>query len=63
MIGRLANIRVPFGIDIATGDPVSPEVQEISYTMVTDEVIRLHAYPLETVLAEKSQTILNGVKS
>ncbi|MCI1722525.1 MAG: nucleotidyl transferase AbiEii/AbiGii toxin family protein [Lachnospiraceae bacterium] len=63
LTGHLANIRVRFGIDIATGDPVTPAAEKIDYMMVTDEVIRIRAYPLETVLAEKVQTILNRAEA
>ena len=58
LIGHLSNIRVPFSVDIATGNPVVPEIRESVYTTVFGEVISLNVYPLETVLAEKIQTIL-----
>lgn len=58
LIGHLSNIRVPFSVDIATGDPVVPEIKESAYTTVFGEIIKLNVYPLETVLAEKIQTIL-----
>lgn len=58
IIGHMANVRLPFGVDIATGDPVTPGIKEIPYQTVTDETILIYAYPLETILAEKVQTLI-----
>lgn len=60
LVGILENIRVPFSIDIAFGDPITP--QKISYSyqaVVLDKNISIQAYNIETVLAEKLQTIIN----
>lgn len=59
LLGRLENIKQQFGIDIATGDPITPS--EIIYgyhCLVTGETISLQAYSLETVIAEKLETFL-----
>jgi predicted nucleotidyltransferase component of viral defense system len=56
--GRLSNIRQPFYIDIATGDPVTPEPEQFKYHSLFNETIPIKSYPLETILAEKIQTIL-----
>lgn len=58
IIGHLSNIRVPFAIDIATGDPIYPDAKIKIYTTILNEDILLRLYPLESVLAEKLQTIL-----
>ena len=58
IIGYLSNIRVPFSIDIATGDPIHPDAKVERYTTILNDDIYLRLYPLETVLAEKLQTIL-----
>lgn len=57
VIGKLENIRQPFGF--ATGDPVTPSAIHYDYRlMINDEVVKIKAYNLETVVAEKLQTIL-----
>ena len=49
----------PIKIDISTGDIITPREIEYSYhLMIEDREIKLWAYNLETVLAEKLQTIL-----
>ena len=49
----------PIKIDISTGDIIIPREVEYSYhLMIEDRKINLWAYNLETVLAEKLQTIL-----
>lgn len=58
IIGHLSNIRVPFAIDIATGDPIYPDAKVELYTTILNDGIQLRLYPLESVLAEKLQTIL-----
>ena len=58
IIGHLSNIRVPFAIDIATGDPIYPDAKIELYTTILNEDILLRLYPLESVLAEKLQTVL-----
>lgn len=58
IIGHLSNIRVPFAIDIATGDPIYPDAKVELYTTILNDDIQLRLYPLESVLAEKLQTIL-----
>lgn len=58
LTGRLENIRQNFHVDIATGDPITPEDIEYSYqSLISHETIAFRAYNLETVLAEKLQTI------
>ena len=58
IIGHLSNIQVPFAIDIATGDPIYPDAKVELYTTILNDNIQLRLYPLESVLAEKLQTIL-----
>ena len=58
LTGRLENIRQNFHVDVATGDPITPEDIEYSYqSLISHETIAFRAYNLETVLAEKLQTI------
>lgn len=56
--GHLSNIKVGFGIDITTGDPMHPTPSTKTYTTILGETCNLKMYPLESVLAEKMQTIL-----
>ena len=58
IIGHLANIRIPFSIDIATGDPIYPFPRVEKYSTILGEHIELKMYPLESVLSEKLQTVL-----
>jgi hypothetical protein len=53
-------INVPVKIDLTTGDKITP--REISYEfalMFEDRSISILAYPLETILAKKYETILH----
>jgi predicted nucleotidyltransferase component of viral defense system len=55
---RLENIRQVIPLDIATGDPITPN--EISYeykSIFSDKIFEICAYNIETILAEKIQTV------
>ena len=53
-------IYAPLKIDISTGDVITPGAVEYEYKQIfDDETIKLWSYNLETVLAEKIQTILS----
>lgn len=57
---ELESIKEKFHIDVATGDPITPK--EINYKympILGDKYIDLWAYNIETVLAEKLETILS----
>ena len=57
----LDNLRQSISIDISTGDEITPEAVDFTYTMMFDgEKINLRTYNLETLLAEKLETILSG---
>ena len=57
--GRLNNIKQPIKIDISTGDVITPAAIEYAYPlMFEDRTILILAYNLETLLAEKMETIL-----
>lgn len=56
---KLDNVRHTFGIDIATGDPIVPSDRNYDYQcLVTGEVLPIKAYSLESVIAEKLETVL-----
>ena len=60
---EIDNIKEKFHIDIATGDPITPK--EINYKykpILGDSYVKLWAYNIETVLAEKIETILSRVE-
>ncbi len=60
---ELYEIKEKFHIDIATGDPITPK--EISYkykTLLDNKVLTVWAYNIETILAEKIETILNRLE-
>lgn len=60
---KIDNIKEKFHIDIATGDPITPK--EINYKykpIMGDRYVKLWAYNIETVLAEKIETILSRVE-
>ena len=55
----LGKMITPIKIDISTGDVITPRAIEYEYKlMLEDRTIRLWSYNLETILAEKMQTIL-----
>ena len=52
-------IKNPMKIDITTGDEIIPAAIEYNYPLLFDErSIPIMAYPLETILAEKYETII-----
>ena len=56
-------MRQIFHIDIATGDPITPKEIRYKYLpLLGDSYIDLYAYNMETVLAEKIETILSRLE-
>lgn len=59
MEAKIENLIVPIKIDISTGDVITPGEIKYEYTLLLeDRTIQLWSYNLETILAEKIQTIL-----
>lgn len=59
MEAKLGNLIVPIKIDISTGDVITPGEIKYEYALLLeDRTIQLWSYNLETILAEKIQTIL-----
>ncbi|HHT94402.1 MAG TPA: nucleotidyl transferase AbiEii/AbiGii toxin family protein [Clostridia bacterium] len=55
----LENMRIPFRIDISTGDSIIPKEITYSYKLMFEHrYIPIRAYSLETILAEKIETVL-----
>ena len=57
---KYESIETPLSIDISTGDAITPEPINYVYKRLfnSENVIPLRSYPLETVLAEKIETII-----
>lgn len=55
----IGNIKKIFGMDIATGDTITPKPNSLKYhTSIADETIQIISYNLETMLAENFQTVI-----
>lgn len=60
---KIENIKEKFHVDIATGDPITPKAIVYKYkSILEDKIINLWAYNIETVLAEKLETILSRLE-
>jgi hypothetical protein len=60
LIAQLDNIRVPFHIDLATGDPITPNKITYKYLQIIgNNIIEVKSYTVETILAEKIQTVMD----
>ena len=58
--GNYAPMSVPLTVDVTTGDRITPDAMEYSYPLLFGEgEISLMAYPIETVLAEKLETVVS----
>lgn len=56
---QMEKMMIPLKIDISTGDVITPHAMEFTYClMLENRSISLWSYNLETILAEKLQTIL-----
>lgn len=59
MIAKLSNLKIPFSIDISTGDLITPRAVEYKYkTILENNQISLYTYNYETIIAEKFETVL-----
>lgn len=57
---ELKTIKYHFKLDFSTGDIITPKEKELKIPLYfTDNFIKLFAYPIETILAEKIETILS----
>lgn len=64
IIFMLENIKDKFHIDLATGDPIYPGPDAYKYeSLIENEVYKVWSYNLETVLAEKIETILSKLET
>ena len=59
LIANVGKTKNPLKLDITTGDAITPKEIEYSYPCIfNNEDIKIMAYPLETILAEKYETII-----
>lgn len=62
-VASMENIKEKFHIDVATGDPITPKAIVFKYVpLLSDRYINVYAYNIETVLAEKLETILSRLE-
>lgn len=60
ILGRLDNIKTHILVEITTGDVITPKEIKYKYNCIfEDKTIDIMAYTIETVIAEKFQTIIN----
>ena len=63
LIGKLENLKVALEIDISTGDEITPKALKYEYSsLFEDKKIYIDSYNIETILAEKIETILRRGK-
>lgn len=59
ILAQLDEVRLPLKVDLTTGDKITPKEIEYSYQLLLeDRKIDVLAYPIETVLAEKLETMM-----
>lgn len=59
LIANIGKTKNPMKMDITTGDPITPKEIEYKYPCVfSKEDIEVLAYPLETIIAEKYESII-----
>lgn len=59
MIASIEKMDIPLKIDLSTGDEITPREMRYNYSLLLEErSILLWSYNLETILAEKIQTVL-----
>ncbi len=59
VLAKYESINTPLKIDITTGDVITPRAVRYEYhSLFSDKQIKIWAYNLETILAEKVETIL-----
>ena len=61
VIAHLGSAVIPFSMDVGFGDIIVPEPQELDYPLLLEDMppVNINAYSLETVVAEKFQTMID----
>ena len=64
LIANVGKTKNPMKLDLTTGDAITPREIEYTYPCIfSQEDIKIMAYPLETILAEKYETIIRRNKT
>lgn len=59
IIGKLQNLKVNLEIDLSTGDRITPRELKYKYPLIFENrTIIINSYSIETILAEKIETVL-----
>ncbi|WP_314039438.1 nucleotidyl transferase AbiEii/AbiGii toxin family protein [Slackia exigua] len=60
LVAHLGKSRIPLKIDVSTGDAITPSEVDYEYSlMFEDRSIHIWTYSIETLLAEKLETVLS----
>ncbi len=59
LIANFDGTKTPVKIDISTGHVITPKAIDMKLSLMFSNPIMIQAYPVETILAEKLQTILS----
>lgn len=60
LVAHLGKSRIPLKIDISTGDAITPSAIDYEFSLMFEErTIRILTYSVETLLAEKLETVLS----
>ena len=63
IVGRKNNTKVNLEVDISTGDEITPKEIKFKYNLLfEDRAIMISSYNIETILSEKTETILKKGK-
>lgn len=57
-MGKLEKAEIPLQIDIAVGDTIVPNPEDLSFPVMLGDTFNLKIYPKETVVAEKLQAMV-----
>ena len=60
LTASFGSIRLPIGIDLTVGDIITPKAERRRFTTILDDRVKIsvYAYTVETLIAEKLQTVL-----
>lgn len=60
IIAKMENMKIPFSIDVAGREPITPDAISHEYkTLVDNRCIKLKSYSIESVIAEKLETVVS----
>ena len=64
-LARIGNVRIPMKVDVGFGDVITPAPVDLDYPGMLDlPVANVRAYPVETVIAEKFQAMVElGIRN